>query len=174
MVIQVIKISDLFPETKTSCKDTQTLAGKIILGEMIKTEYGIENFVVNTGKNGKPYTDVCYFNISHSEDYLACAISENEIGIDIEVLRDIKPRNYYKLFSENESKYVNFSNTSQRYLMIWTRKEALLKAKGERLAFASKINTVSDDLILFDSFEEYKITTEYNNEYVISVAEKIL
>ena len=41
---------------------------------------------IKYSKTGKPYfkNSVIYFNYSHSKNYIACAISNKEVGIDIE------------------------------------------------------------------------------------------
>ena len=44
------------------------------------------------GKNGKPMTNGCYFNISHSHGLVACAVSDVPVGIDVEKIRPVPPR----------------------------------------------------------------------------------
>ena len=43
-----------------------------------------ENIRFYRGKNGKPLSDLPYFfNCSHSGEYVACAVSRREIGVDL-------------------------------------------------------------------------------------------
>lgn len=76
------------------------------------------------------------FNLSHSIDLVVCVISTNSsIGIDIEKMT----KNYLGImpivFTEDEIHFVNsFRNIKKKlkaFYLIWTRKEALLKAKGK-------------------------------------------
>ena len=85
-------------------------------------------------KNGKPYIDGIFFNISHSNEYVAVAISDKEVGCDIEKITDINsdiakryfsPKEYEKIIaceSEEEKKILFFR--------LWTLKESFLKAIG--------------------------------------------
>lgn len=79
------------------------------------------------------------FNLSHSSEYFAFAISNRSnsfVGVDIEKIREnleIEPiiSNY---FHKNEASYI-LSNKDQilhrqRFYRIWTRKEAFLKMLG--------------------------------------------
>jgi len=89
------------------------------------------------GINGKPaLTDnSLFFNISHSKETFAIALSEDYfIGIDIEKINtgiDFTGimRSY---FSKRECEFIleDDSNARERFFLLWTRKEALLKAFG--------------------------------------------
>ena len=59
--------------------------GAGLLIELIKKKYNINSNPV-IDKFGKPYfenSDI-YFNISHSGNYVVAAVSEHEIGVDIQ------------------------------------------------------------------------------------------
>lgn len=46
-----------------------------------------EDYRIDRGEKGKPFycgVENVFFNISHSGDYVVCAVSDREIGIDIE------------------------------------------------------------------------------------------
>ena len=50
-------------------------------------EIGIDDFEIKIGKYGKAYIsdqENIYFNMSHSSKFVACAISDKEVGVDIE------------------------------------------------------------------------------------------
>ena len=52
-----------------------------------------ENIRFYQGKNGKPLSDLPYFfNCSHSGEYVACAVSRREIGVDLERVRPVHAR----------------------------------------------------------------------------------
>lgn len=82
---------------------------------------------------GKPLVknlDV-HFNISHSSGYVVCAVSDKEIGIDIEKIREINPRAAEKFASPQEIEYIR--NSKNGFFEIWTLKEAYFKCIGTGL-----------------------------------------
>jgi 4'-phosphopantetheinyl transferase len=89
------------------------------------------------GKKGKPELtdDSLFFNISHTTDSFVIAVSEScPVGVDLEDLN--KQLNYMpivkRFFSEEETEYIlnNPEESKERFFLLWTRKEALLKAIG--------------------------------------------
>ena len=110
------------------------------ISELLRTEFN--TLKINYFDNKKPYVERgnLDFNLSHSSDYFAFAISVHEnifVGVDIEEIKqnlDIKPiiENY---FHKNEINYVlnskSYNRTPhQKFYEIWTRKEAFLKMLG--------------------------------------------
>ena len=79
------------------------------------------------------------FSISHSKSFLACAISTNEIGLDIEEFDEKHERLKDKVFSEEEkNKFTHSSDITK----IFTIKEAYLKYLGTGLILnLNKLNT---------------------------------
>ena len=75
------------------------------------------------------------FNLSHSGDWILLAVSDTEIGIDIEYINsqfkynDILP----DYFIEPEIKFIQQNLSDDRFFMHWTRKESLAKALGTGL-----------------------------------------
>lgn len=86
---------------------------------------------------GKPYLPghTLSFSLSHSENIIACAVSDNmKIGIDIEYCRSIDLGEYKDCFSPLEWNNLSSSVTPQRYFLeLWTKKESLVKADGRGL-----------------------------------------
>ncbi len=95
------------------------------------------------GDKGKPYLEnvPLYFNLSHSGDYVLCAVSGREVGADIQ---KIQPVDVMKLarrfFSEPECRTLERCENEQErqwvFLRLWTRKEAWGKFTGEGVAAA--------------------------------------
>lgn len=91
--------------------------------------------------NGKPYLkdlpDIC-FNLSHSGDYVVCAISGSEIGADIQNhKRNIKEGVLKKVLHEVEKeRYKDFfeAEKASLFFQIWAAKEAYSKYTGEGLS----------------------------------------
>lgn len=86
-----------------------------------------------TKEKGKPYAkglDV-HFNASHSGDMVVCAVSDKEIGIDIERIRKTNPKVSEKFACEKELDYINSHKNG--FFEIWTLKEAYFKCIGTGL-----------------------------------------
>ena len=89
------------------------------------------------GQNGKPYFQdyPFYFNLSHSGEYVFGAISDREVGVDIQQFRPVDVvRLTRRFFSKEEQKALErcLDQEEQRKLFyrLWTRKEAYGKLTG--------------------------------------------
>lgn len=86
---------------------------------------------------GKPYFHGknLYFSISHTKNYVFCAVAENPIGIDGEELdRDIRLCLAEKFLSPGElEQFQNAPDKRKALLTFWVLKEAAGKCTGEGL-----------------------------------------
>ncbi len=100
-----------------------------------------ESIIFTLNEKGKPYAaDLnVFFNVSHSGDMVVCAVSDNEIGIDIEKIRPINLKAAEKFACSNEIEYME--QTQNGFFEIWTLKEAYFKCIGTGLG--NDIKTVS-------------------------------
>lgn len=88
-----------------------------------------------TQDNGKPYiSGNRYFNISHSGDFVAIVFSNQEIGVDVEEMKEINVKELTCYLHPDERKWI-MENTEylNRFYYVWTRKEAFFKANGTGL-----------------------------------------
>ena len=168
----------LFPDIQKKAENfppedrKRTLAGRYLLKKMIKEIYGRESFEISYNENGKPELDFCFFSISHSENYAVCAVAETPVGIDIENTGRFKRREKYMFFTDNETRYVNSQDSARRFCLIWTRKEAYIKALGEPLSFAAKTDMVTPELSLKDIYGGYAFNTCDFGDFIITTAQK--
>lgn len=118
----------------------QSKTGKDLLYQMIKEYYGIdlheEQNPIAKMKHGKPYLRFhpqIHFNISHSEDYAACAVGNLPVGIDIQKRKtEIKESMVRRVLSEKEwNIYTSSENKQKKFYQFWTKKESYLKYTGE-------------------------------------------
>jgi 4'-phosphopantetheinyl transferase len=119
---------------------------------------------------GKPFvTNIPNFkyNFSHTKNAIALGISNNEIGIDIEKIRDIDITLAKRFFTRHEYNYVTEKQTQLRFLEVWTKKEAYLKFIGKGLSVTLNSFSVFDvDAVIFSNFQI--------GDYIVSVcAEKM-
>lgn len=86
-------------------------------------------------EHGKPFFELGKkFSISHSGRFSVIAVSEEEIGIDIEEREIINPAVAKRCFTEEEQDFAKMS--TQNFLRIWTAKEAVLKLLGTGFSYS--------------------------------------
>ncbi len=89
------------------------------------------------GDNKKPLIagSTLQYNITHARDYILLAVSNGQIGADVEHIdpafnfSDILPAH----FSPQEIAFIAQQDSQLRFYRLWTRKEAFLKATGQGL-----------------------------------------
>lgn len=107
----------------------ETEQARNLLKEMLKT-FNLSTTEIIKNEHGKPYfTNDIYFNYSHSKNYIACAISLSEVGIDIDEERVIS--------AEVAKRYLD----GKKDIKIWVQKEAYSKLKG--IGFAYNFNNIN-------------------------------
>ena len=76
-------------------KQLQSLIADVLLRVILCTRFNIDvNDMKFDDMNGKPYLvgeSVC-FNVSHSENMVAVAFSDRNIGVDLEKTRSVNPK----------------------------------------------------------------------------------
>lgn len=126
------KETDALP---SETKKKQKIAADMLCRQMISEKCGIpeEKIIFSKNESGKPFAENAdvFFSISHSGDFVACAVSDKEIGIDVERIRSIRFRAAEKFSSDSEIKYIG--NDLNRFFRVWTLKEAFFKCKGTGL-----------------------------------------
>lgn len=102
-----------------------------------KLNIGPSEIYIEYDKNNKPglKADSLFFNISHTKEAFAFAISDHsKVGIDLEkVVRNVDFKSIINnLFSNEEREFILESpaDSRNRFFLLWTRKEAFLKALG--------------------------------------------
>ncbi len=88
---------------------------------------------------GKPYLkgkENLYFNISHSRNYVVCAFSNQEVGIDIQVHRKGKGNIVRRFFPPEDQQLMERlvregADPERIFFRMWAVKEAYMKLTGE-------------------------------------------
>lgn len=90
--------------------------------ELIKDEKGAPKL-----KNQKEI----FCSLSHSKEYVCCAISDEPIGVDIQEMKEGKCEGISRrFFHEKEQKLYKQNPTLETFYKIWTTKESYLKMLG--------------------------------------------
>ncbi len=111
-----------------------------ILADVLKTDYKIEECPeILRDEMGKPYLKdfPLHFNVSHSGEYLAIAISKMLVGIDIQEPKKIRDGMYRKVVQPQEQSLIG-ENRQKDFLRLWTLKESFVKAEGKGLCISMK------------------------------------
>ncbi|MCM1154755.1 MAG: 4'-phosphopantetheinyl transferase superfamily protein [Roseburia sp.] len=118
---------------------------------------GLRNFALeermmeyDVGPQGKPqlrYYPEIRFSLSHSGDYAICSIGEEEIGNDIEWVREGKERVAERFFAKEECAWIQNAASpeekNERLFRIWTIKESFLKVTGLGMSLPLNAFTVT-------------------------------
>ena len=111
-----------------------------ILADILKQDYKIEHCPeILRDEMGKPYLEgkTLHFNVSHSGEYLAIAISKYPVGIDIQEPKLIKDGMFRKVVQPEEECLIG-EDRQKDFLRLWTLKESFVKAEGKGLRIALK------------------------------------
>ncbi|MHA4895138.1 4'-phosphopantetheinyl transferase family protein [Pedobacter sp. PWIIR3] len=122
----------------TDRKSMRTLS-RSLLSQLLRKHYAFLNdsdFIFSNQPNGKPELRIngiqpLHYNISYTKGIMALAISDQPIGIDVEQVNT--SFNYHEIvegyFSSEEARLLKLQS-HQHFFLLWTRKEAILKATG--------------------------------------------
>ena len=152
----------------------------LLLCQALRETYGITekpSFII--GEHGKPELDFNvnpnsklstlnskpYFNLSHCKNAVACVVSDQEIGVDVESVGRYNESLARHVLSVEEFEAVSSSANPQiPFTRLWTQKEAIVKLTGRG---------IDDDLpnLLF-KYNNVSLHTEEHLDkgYILTVA----
>ena len=84
------------------------------------------------GSRGKPYLlgeGVPYFSLSHSGDYVFCAVADSEVGLDAQEQTPYKEKVATRWLTDPERAWLT-ENPDERFTALWAKKEAYCKFTG--------------------------------------------
>jgi 4'-phosphopantetheinyl transferase len=125
-------------------KNTKS-AQRSLLGELLSRKVLSQKLKISRNKiafkktiNGKPFIEAAntHFNISHSGEWVVLAYSDQEVGIDIEIIRPINYRIAERFFSTEEFNALENKQQDEKleyFFDLWTLKESYLKLLGTGL-----------------------------------------
>lgn len=127
----------------------------------------------------KPYLlgNALFFNFAHTAGAFAFACDRSPVGVDLEKPRRMRRNLIERYYSEGEKAQIEAGADP---VLIWTKKEALLKLRGEGLAGILSADTASIQDVFFDSRKvgEYFLTmatkTPEKPEFEILTLEKLV
>lgn len=155
----------------------QSLTAYRLLQDMLCETYGItESPIFCTLDNGKPvilgHEDI-HFNISHCRNGVACAISDDPVGIDIECIpQAVKETLAEYIFNDYELEMIRLSPTpSVIFTRLWTMKEAVVKLSGRGITGKEQLRPLLQPLYENDSHWIFHHIEKPELGYVCTIAE---
>ena len=121
----------IFYTDKSAYPDSETAVRRIC------SEYfNIENAVILRNENGKPFLSnpptPLFFSVSHTENALLVAFSDENVGVDVESLsRNVDYAPVLSRFAPEERKEIL---SKADFLRFWVAKESAIKWLGGSLA----------------------------------------
>ncbi len=131
-----IKINAL----KSSQAKARSLGAGLLLGQVLKKHQIDDQALITYNKNGKPFLKDYgnfHFNLSHSGDFVVCAAGPQEVGVDIQKIKDLDLKLAKRFFHKKEFEFLaNLPSEMKKiaFNQIWAGKESYLKYLGTGLA----------------------------------------
>jgi 4'-phosphopantetheinyl transferase len=149
----------------------EQLGANLLLNDILENYFFMDITKVEYiySEYGKPYIkdSNLYFSLSHSNGVIALAVSKEEIGIDIELIKDVKDNLALKVM--NEAEYNIYKGLSKNdkisyFYEVWTSKEAYVKKLGTTLTLNPSNINIDTDVIL-------KNINISNSQYMIALTD---
>ena len=110
--------------------------------------------------NGKWVADNCYLSLSHTDGYVAAAVSDLPVGVDIERTNRRLAKGLYDRIVCGNEKALYAAPDNTQLLQLWTAKEAVFKQTDNNDGLTvSQIDTTT-----------HKVQTTVTEEFVLSIA----
>ena len=117
---------------------------------------------------GRPYLPApADFNISHSGEYVLCALSNRcRVGVDIEKVQPINLSDFQGQMTEAEwATVTGAADPLRAFYYYWTRKEAAIKAHGHGLSLPLKEVVIGEGEVVMEGrgwpLYEVRLAQEY-------------
>ncbi len=158
-------------------KDKKLSCGAYLLLKKLLSDESITNPTFKTEKYGKAYIsnhENIHFNLSHSGKIVLCAISDMEVGVDVEYIDseiDLNIAKHYFYNREYEN-IMNAKNKSEEFFKYWVLKESYMKytGLGMNLELDSFEIVIDDTIRLKDNNENLKFNLFNIKNYKIGIA----
>ena len=130
---------------KNSEARLRSLTAGVLLQYALCEQIGVpyeatEPFSISYGKKGKPYPESyseIHFNLSHSGDYVCCAVGDEPVGADIQKKMGFRERLAERFFTRSEKEELSKCGEAEKkdlFFRMWSIKESYLKLTGEGLS----------------------------------------
>lgn len=102
--------------------------------------------LIEKGEYGKPYFrdrgDIC-FNISHCRAAVACGLSSDDIGVDVQHIAPYKEKTAAYFMTEEELKGCPENEKDLYFTRLWSLKESYVKYQGHGIFQPDRLHQIS-------------------------------
>lgn len=120
-----------------------------------------------TNEMGKPYyQNGPFFNVSHSGKYVVMAISEKEVGVDIEENVEKDMSMLKNIFNEAEAKMLK---EHADFYYLWCAKESLIKCMGSSVSHVKEVPSLPLNGLKTFKGQDYQCQTFIYEKHIISI-----
>lgn len=168
----------LYPSLRFSeiqaCKSERVKCEKYLVWKLlekaIETNFNLDFANLQFAKNadGKWTCSDLYFSLSHTDGAVCVAVSNKPIGVDIEIVKNIRLSLKDKILTEREKEKIMSLPEEQKgafLLDAWVKKESIFKMTGGEALLPTRIDTI-------DSVAKAESIDILGREYLIAVASK--
>lgn len=153
------------------------LYGVLLLLEAIKL-YNLDTKIIENltyNNYGKPFiNDQIDFNISHSGEYVLCAVSEGvHLGIDIEKMKSIDLKCFASIMTKEQlNEILKSPNPNNAFYRLWTIKESIIKAEGRGMSIPMETIKLNNNSMTCEFERNIWFIKELSidNNYAVSLA----
>ena len=158
---------------KSKIKLNQHVAGRFLLNTVAEKVFNVEDLTI-VYDDGKPVfkNSDFHFSISHSHNVIAVAVSENNVGLDVEY--NLKNRDFlslierYDTYYANEIKNLPLEVQRRLFYEFWTKLEAKIKLNKESEIYYSTVYPYEQFTLSLACEKPFKIDKIVNyNEILI-------
>lgn len=144
-------------------------------------DFGVIAPQIYRNEHGKPYLkdSQIYFNLSHSGNIAVCALSSQEVGVDVQQVKSVGEGVIKRVCTKEEYAFVtqDTHEIEQRFCRLWAIKESVIKCLGKGLSLSPSrisVNLSSACRITIDGAETNLCFKEYAlNGYCIAVCSAV-
>ena len=116
---------------------------------------------------GKPFFENGpYFNVSHSGKYIVMAISNKEVGVDIEENVEKNMSSLIRIFNEAEAKMIK---EHADFYYLWCAKESLIKCIGSSISKVKEIPSLPLNGLKTYKGNDYQSKTFVYEKHIVSI-----
>ena len=143
--------------------------------EIDQIRYLASSYLVNSLSNepilfndmGKPFFENGpYFNVSHSGKYIVMAVSNKEVGVDIEENVEKNMSSLIRIFNEAEAKMIK---EHADFYYLWCAKESLIKCIGSSISKVKEIPSLPLNGLKTYKGDDYQSKTFVYEKHIVSI-----
>ena len=116
---------------------------------------------------GKPFFENGpFFNVSHSGRYIVMAVSNKEVGVDIEENVERNMLALIRIFNEAEAKMIK---EHADFYYLWCAKESLIKCMGSSISKVKEVPSLPLNGLKTFKGKDYQSKTFVYEKHIISI-----